>query len=104
MTRWQMNFVLRLVSNSSRSRPWPKTCWPKPSWQRSLSAAWDRANQRRVELIRKSTRRGLATEEHAELDHLQAELDDRLGRWDDQWLEQVSRLEQSVRNRSDDGK
>ncbi len=72
--------------------------------QRSLSAVRDRRNQRRVELIRKSTRRGLSTEEQAELSILQAELDERLGHWDDQLLTELSGLEQAVESLRDDGK
>ncbi len=72
--------------------------------QRGLSAAWDRKNQLRVELIRKSARRGLSTEEQAELDRLQAELDERLGHWDDELLGELSGLEQAVENLRDDGK
>jgi hypothetical protein len=72
--------------------------------QRGLSAAWDRKNQRRVELIRKSTRRGLSTEEQAELNRLQAEVDERLGNWDDQLLGELSGLEQDVENLRDDAK
>lgn len=72
--------------------------------QRGLSAEWDRKNQRRVELIRKSTRRGLSAAEQAELDSLQAELDERLGHWDDELLEGLSGLEQAVGSLRDDGK
>ena len=72
--------------------------------QRGLAAAWDRQNQRRVELIRKSTRRGLSAEEQAELDSLQADLDERLGHWDDELLEELSGLEQAVESLPDDGK
>lgn len=64
--------------------------------RRGRFAAWDRRNQRRVELIRKSTRRGLSAAEQAELDGLQAELDERLGHWDDELLEELSGLEQAV--------
>jgi hypothetical protein len=71
--------------------------------QRGLSVAWDCKNQRRVELIRKSTRRGLSTEEQAELDRLQAELDERLGQWDDELLAELSGLEQAVENLRNDG-
>jgi hypothetical protein len=72
--------------------------------QRGLSAAWDRRNQRRVELIRKSTRRGLSTEEHAELDRLQAELDERFGYWDNQLLDELTGVEQAAKHLPDDGK
>jgi hypothetical protein len=72
--------------------------------QRGLSAAWNRKNQRRVELIRKSTRRGLSIEEQAELDRLQAELDERLGHWDDALLGGLGGLEQAIENLRDDGK
>ena len=72
--------------------------------QRGLSAAWDRRNQRRVELIRNSTRRGLSTDEQAELDRLQAELDERLGHWDDQLLEGSEASGTSRENASDDGR
>jgi hypothetical protein len=72
--------------------------------QRGMSDAWDRKNQRRVELIRKSTRRGLSTEEQTELDSLQAEFDARLGHWDDELLQELSGLEQAVENLRDDGK
>ena len=71
--------------------------------QRGLAAEWDRRNQRRVELIRKSTRRGLTVAEQAELDSLQADVDQRLGHWDDELFEQLSDLEQGVENlRGDD--
>ena len=72
--------------------------------QRGLSAAWDRQNQQRVKLIRKSTRRGLSTEEQAELDRLQADLDERLGHRDDELLGELSGLEQAVENLRNDGK
>ena len=52
----------------------------------------------------KSTRRGLSAEEQAELDRLQAELDERLGHWDDELLGGLSGLEQAVENLRDDGK
>jgi hypothetical protein len=71
--------------------------------QRGRSAVWDRKNERRVELIRKSTRRGLSTEEQAELDRLQAEVDERLGHWDDELLAELSGLEQALDNLRDDG-
>ena len=72
--------------------------------QRGLAAAWDRRNQRRVETIRKSTRRGLSVEEQAELDSLQADVDERLGHWDDELFEQLSDLEQAAENLRGDGK
>ena len=56
-----------------------------------------------AELIRKSTRRGLTVAEQAELDSLQADVDQRLGHWDDELFEQLSDLEQGVENlRGDD--
>jgi DNA-binding transcriptional MerR regulator len=72
--------------------------------QRGLSRTWDRQNQRRVELIRKSTRRGLSVEEQTELDGLQANLDARLGHWDKELFEQLSDLEQAVQDLRRDGK
>jgi DNA anti-recombination protein RmuC len=66
--------------------------------QRSLAATCDEKNQRRVELIRRSTRSGLSTQDQAELDDLQAELDERLGHWDDQLLETLSSLKKAVEN------
>ncbi len=46
----------------------------------------------------------MSTEEQAELSILQAELDERLGHWDDQLLTELSGLEQAVESLRDDGK
>jgi hypothetical protein len=48
--------------------------------------AWHESNRRRVELINQSRQRGLTTEESAELDHLQAAVDQRLAPVDQQML------------------
>ena len=78
--------------------------WGEDVRQRELSAASDHQNQQRVKLIRKSPRRGLSTEEQAELDRLQADLDERLGHWDDELLGELSGLEQAIENLRNDGK
>ena len=53
-------------------------------------------NQRRVALIRKSTTTGLSAEEEAELELLQADLDQRLESMDDQLLANLDRMQQAV--------
>jgi hypothetical protein len=65
--------------------------------QRAKSAA-----RRVVLLIRNSTQGSLTTEQYAELQALQAELEQHLSQWDDRLLKEVAELEKTVREGSDD--
>src|SRR5271157_17416 len=60
--------------------------------QRARSAITEAANRRRVELVRKSNRGTLSGDETTELDRLQAQLDERLERWDQELLAEVGRM------------
>ena len=61
-----------------------------------VSSRWGARNQRRIELIRKSTRVNLTPEEQAKLDELQAELHERLEATDQQLLNSLVDLENAV--------
>jgi hypothetical protein len=60
------------------------------------SSRWGAGNQRRIELIRKSTSVNLTPEEQSELDELQAELHERLEATDQQLLNGLVDLENAV--------
>ena len=60
------------------------------------SSDWDVRNQRRIELIRKSTNARLTSAEQAELDELQAELYQRMEAMDQELLSRLNELEDAV--------
>ena len=64
--------------------------------QRARSAITDAANRRRVELVRKSNRGTLSGAEAVEMERLQAQLDERLERWDQELLAELGRMEKAV--------
>lgn len=69
----------------------------------SRSAAdedWGPRNQRRVELIRKSTRCELTQHEQAELDELQSCLEERFERFDRGLLTQLAEIKQAIQHLS----
>ena len=57
---------------------------------------WQQHNQRRIALIHKSVTTSLSREETAELERLQAALDQRLASMDDQLLAVVASMQQAV--------
>ena len=57
---------------------------------------WGRRNQRRLELIRKSTRGELSEPEQAELDQLQSWLDEAFHPFDAGLLKQLDDMKQAV--------
>ncbi|NUQ62674.1 MAG: hypothetical protein HUU20_09305 [Pirellulales bacterium] len=61
-----------------------------------VSSNWRARNQRRVELIRKSTSAELTAAEQAELDDLQAELYERMETADQDLLDRIADLENTV--------
>jgi hypothetical protein len=71
--------------------------------QRARSVIGEAANRRRVELIRKSNRGGLSSHEVAELGRLQAELDERLERWDGELLAELDQMEKAVQDLPNNG-
>ena len=62
--------------------------------------AWEDQNRRRQALIRKSSATGLTAEEQAELQELQATLDQRLEPLDERLLEGLRHLQQATANLS----
>jgi len=59
---------------------------------------WGRRNQRRLELIRQSTRRDLTLPEQVELDELQSCLDERFAWFDAGLLHQLEEMKQAVQH------
>jgi hypothetical protein len=57
---------------------------------------WGRRNQRRLELIRKSTRSPLSPEEQAHLDQLQGWLDERFQPFDAGLLKQLDEMKEAI--------
>jgi hypothetical protein len=57
---------------------------------------WGKHNQRRLELIRKSTRGDLSEQEQAQLDQLQGWLDAKLQPFDAELLKQLDEMKQAV--------
>lgn len=57
---------------------------------------WDLRNQRRIELIRKSNREGLSSQESGELQQLQDAADQRLEQVDLQLLDQLNQFREEV--------
>lgn len=70
--------------------------------QRTETAHWQEHNQRRVALIHKSVTTPLSCEEAAELETLQAALDQRLDAIDTQLLTAVADMQRAVAALSDD--
>jgi hypothetical protein len=66
------------------------------------TACWQQHNQRRVELIHKSMTTLLSREEVAELEALQAALDQRLAAMDDQLLTAMEGMQHAVQAFPDD--
>jgi hypothetical protein len=66
------------------------------------TASWQRRNQRRVALIHKSTTTLLSREEAAELEALQAALDQRLAAMDDQLLTALEGMQHAAQALPDD--
>lgn len=64
--------------------------------QLEASEAWESDNQRRVALIRQSATMHLSATEEAELEALQANLDQRLESMDDQLLGNLGRMQHAV--------
>lgn len=62
---------------------------------------WGGRNQRRLALIRKSTRGELTTSEQAELDELQAYLDEKFESFDRGLLDQLDEMKAAVTSFSD---
>lgn len=63
----------------------------------SKNENWDKANQRRLALLHKSSTVGLAQDEAKQLQQLQALADQRLEALDAQRLAEVERMEQEVK-------
>ena len=66
------------------------------------TACWQQRNERRVALIHKSTTTLLSREEAAELEALQAMLDQRLAAMDDQLLTAMEGMQHAVQALPDD--
>ena len=64
-----------------------------------MNDPWSAKNQRRIELIRKHTYGSLSSAEEAELDSLQAELEERLQPIDEKLLQGMSRMEREALDR-----
>jgi hypothetical protein len=66
------------------------------------AACWHQQNQRRVALIHKSMTTLLSREEAAELEGLQAALDQRLAAMDDQLLTAIEGMQHAIQSLPDD--